>query len=112
MRIQPAAHTGKSRRVHGSCFITKTSAVKCMMFAANLRGISRVPGRSKVVQAGLPGPAAASSQQYYILSHHNKPLPVRQHAGKHGEGCGQQELTMHLPQNPSTPIGVMLRALV
>lgn len=103
MRIQPAAHTEKSRRVHGGCFITKTPAVKCMAFAANLHGISHVPGRNKVVQA--------SSQRHCSLSHHSQPLPARQPAGKRGGDCGQQELTTHLPQNPSTPIGVMLRAL-
>lgn len=45
VRIHPAAHTEKSRTVHGGCCITETSAVKGMVFAANSHGISHVPGR-------------------------------------------------------------------
>lgn len=63
------------------------------------------------MQAGLPDPAAASSQRHCSLSRPSQPLPARQHAGKRGGGCRQQELTMHLPQNPSTPIRVTVRAL-
>lgn len=45
VRIHPAAHTEKSRTVHGGCCITETSAVKGMVFAANSHGICHVPGR-------------------------------------------------------------------
>lgn len=52
------------------------------------------------MQAGLPGPAAASSQQNHSLSHCSQSLPARHYAGKHVGGCRQQELTTYLTQTP------------
>lgn len=82
----------------------------CMVLAANLGGISRVPGRTEVVRAGLPGPAAASSQGHCSLRCPSQPLPTRQCTGKHGGASGQQDLTVRCPQTPPTPIRVMLHA--
>lgn len=53
----------------------------------------------------------AGAKWYRPSQWHWQPLPARQHARKHGGGHRQQELTMHLSPNPSTPIGVMFHAL-
>lgn len=54
------------------------------------------------MQAGLTGPAAASSPGHGSLSHRSQPLPARQHTGKHGWGCGHTTL---LPPTPPHPWG-------